>query len=86
MGQGPFSSGVQKIMRSAAFVLLALAIACEAFAWWGLGTVPGRQAFDEMAGMIPYAAAALGALFALASAFAWWRSRCATRLRKPERP
>jgi hypothetical protein len=68
-------------MRRAAFVLLALAIACEAFAWWGMGTVAGRHAFDEMAGMIPYAAAALGAALALASAFALWRSLRVTRAR-----
>jgi hypothetical protein len=61
-------------MRSAAWALSTLAIACEAFAYWGLETVAGRQAFDEMAGMIPFAAAVLGALFCLVSAWAWWRS------------
>jgi hypothetical protein len=61
-------------MRSAAWVLFALAIACEAFAYWGLSTVAGQQAFDEMAGMIPFAAAVLGALLCVVSALAWWRS------------
>lgn len=68
------TSGVLDIMRNAALVLLVLALACEAFAYWGLSTVPGRRAFDEMAGMIPLAAAVLGGFLALGSAFAFWRS------------
>ena len=46
--------------------VLALAIALAAFAAWGLYTQAGLHAFDEMAGMIPCAAAVLsGLLFAL---------------------
>ena len=33
-----------------------------AFGWWGLETTAGRHRFDEMAGMIPLAVGALGAL------------------------
>lgn len=68
------TSGVPNTMRNAALILFALAIACEAFAYWGLSTAPGRRAFDEMAGMIPVAAAVLGAFLGLGSAFAFWRS------------
>lgn len=55
--------------------LLAIAVACEAFAYWGLNTVAGRAAFDEMAGIIPLAAAPLGLCFALAALLLWWRRR-----------
>jgi hypothetical protein len=61
-------------MRTAALNLIALAVACEAFGYWGLHTLAGRRAFDEMAGMIPLAAMGLGAVFAVAAAFAFWRS------------
>ena len=37
------------MMRTAAWLLSALAVACEAFGYWGLNTVAGRRAFDEMA-------------------------------------
>ncbi len=56
-------------------VLVVLGVAGLAFCWWGLSTVPGRRAFDEMAGMIPLAAGAAGALLLLAAVAAWWRSR-----------
>jgi len=43
--------------------MLALAGALLlAFGWWGLETTAGRHRFDEMAGMVPLAAGALGAL------------------------
>ena len=73
-------------MRTASLILFALALACEALAWWGLRTVGGQHAFDEMAGMIPLAAAAFGALLAVASAVAWWRSARGARSRKPDAP
>jgi len=56
-------------------LLGAAAVACEAFSYWGLNTVPGRAAFDEMAGIIPLAAAPLGLCLALAALFFWWRDR-----------
>jgi hypothetical protein len=61
-------------MRSVALVLLLLAVACEAFAWWGMNTASGRAAFDEMAGIIPLAAAPAGLVLAVTSIFTWWRS------------
>jgi hypothetical protein len=73
-------------MHSVSLLLFALAVSCEAFAYWGLSTVPGRRAFDEMAGMIPLAAAVLGALLAVAGAFAFWRGMSAAPARKgPQR-
>ena len=63
------------LMHKATILLLVLALACESFAYWGLSTVSGRRAFDEMAGMIPLASGLLGVLFALGSAFTFWRSR-----------
>ena len=61
-------------MRTLALILLVIGIACELFAFWGLETHAGRRAFDEMAGMIPFAAAPLGLLFVAAAIVIWWRS------------
>jgi hypothetical protein len=60
-------------MRNVALVLFVLAVSCEAFAYWGLSTVAGRSAFDEMAGMIPLAAAVFGVLLTVGSVVAYWR-------------
>ena len=56
-------------------LLVVLGVAGLVFGWWGLQTVPGRRAFDEMAGMVPLAAGAVGALLLLAALAAWWRGR-----------
>ena len=66
-------------MRIIALVLLVLAIACETFAYWGMSTASGRRAFDEMAGMVPLAAAVAGALFVVVAAVVWWRAAPRTR-------
>jgi len=70
-------------MRNIALVFFALALGCEVFAYWGLSTVSGRRAFDEMAGMIPLAVGVAGVLFAIGSLIAWWRYRI---LRAKARP
>ena len=63
-------------MRIVAGVLAALGAALLAFGYWGLETVAGRRAFDEMAGMIPFGAQVLGALLLiLAAVIAVARSR-----------
>lgn len=62
-------------MRTIALILFLIGLACEAFAFWGLETRAGRRAFDEMAGMIPMAAAPVGLLFVIAAMVIWWRSR-----------
>jgi hypothetical protein len=62
-------------MRMLAYILIALALGCEVFAYWGLYTVSGRRAFDEMAGIIPWAAQFVGLFLFLGAAFIWWRSR-----------
>jgi len=61
-------------MRGVCLVLVILAIACEAFGYWGLNTVAGRHTFDEMAGMVPLAAVVAGVFFAACAPIAWWRS------------
>jgi len=38
----------------------------SAFGWWGLEIAAGRHRFDEMAGMVPFAAGVLGALLLVA--------------------
>ena len=62
-------------MRVVPLVFIGLAVACEAFACWGLTITSGRRTFDEMAGMIPLAASGAGVLFAFVALVAWWRSR-----------
>lgn len=48
-------------MRIAA-ILGVVGLVLVAFGWWGVQTVAGRRAFDEMAGMIAMGAGALGGL------------------------
>ncbi|MEZ5462620.1 hypothetical protein [Dokdonella sp.] len=48
--------------RGVALALLVLAVACVAFAWWGLSTVSGRKTFDEMAGIFPVLVGVAGLL------------------------
>jgi len=40
-------------MKTLALVLAWGGLAGVIFGWWGLETVAGRRAFDEMAGIIP---------------------------------
>nr|WP_314074188.1 hypothetical protein [uncultured Roseococcus sp.] len=58
-------------MRRTASICLFLAAALGAFAWWGLLTTEGSRRFDEMDGMIPFAAGVLSALLALGGVIAW---------------
>jgi heme/copper-type cytochrome/quinol oxidase subunit 2 len=62
-------------MRIVSGFLVVLAISCEALAYWGLQTASGRQAFDEMAGIIPFAAGLAGPVFFAVAAVLWWRAR-----------
>ncbi|TCH96807.1 hypothetical protein EJV46_19740 [Roseococcus sp. SYP-B2431] len=58
-------------MLRAALICLFLSVLLGSFAWWGLFTAAGNQAFDEMDGMIPFAAGVLGAFLAISAALAW---------------
>ncbi len=63
-------------MRITAAILFVLAIACEAFGYWGLNTLEGQRAYDEMAGIVPFAVAVAGWIFAvIAVALLWLRRR-----------
>lgn len=62
-------------MHNLPTLLLVAALGCFGFSYWGLNTVSGRGAFDEMAGMIPLAAAPVGILLLLCAAVLWWRRR-----------
>lgn len=55
-------------MRIVFGLLVMLGIGLIAFGYWGLETVAGRQAFDEMAGMIPFGAQVLGVVLLSAAA------------------
>ena len=52
-------------MRAAAAAMGVIGALLIGFGWWGLETVPGRQRFDEMSGMIPLGAGFLGAVLLL---------------------
>lgn len=55
-------------MKGMIFILLLLGVVGISFGTWGLETVAGRAAFEEMAGMIPYFACVAGyAAIALAA-------------------
>ncbi len=58
--------------RKIAAVLATLAVACEVFGYWGVYTKGGQQAFDEMAGMIPFFSMVMGGVFALGALIAWY--------------
>ncbi len=61
-------------MRHLPMVIFMAALACLAFAYWGLETPGGRRAYDEMAGMIPLGVGVLGLfLLALACVLLAWR-------------
>jgi hypothetical protein len=62
-------------MRTSTILLALAALSCEVFAYWGLNTTAGRSAFDEMAGMIPLAAAPVGMCFAGAALLTWWKNQ-----------
>lgn len=56
-------------------LLLVLGLALAAFGWWGLETVSGRRRFDEMAGMIPMGAGAVGVVLVVLALVLRWRTR-----------
>jgi len=51
--------------RAAAGVLAVAGAALLAFGWWGVETSAGRQRYDEMDGIIPFATGVLGAILLL---------------------
>jgi hypothetical protein len=62
-------------MRRAALICLVLAVLLAGFAWWGMFTTGGNRTFDEMDGMIPFAAGVLSALLAIGAVITWGFSR-----------
>jgi len=56
-------------MVTMAFLLGVLGVASLGFAWYGLQTVAGQLRFDEMDGLIPMGAAALGVVCLAAALF-----------------
>ena len=66
-------------MRALTIVFAVASLACEAFGYWGLFTEGGAKHFDEMAGMVPFAAMVLGVMFALGALIAWYLNGRARR-------
>jgi len=59
-------------MRVLATLCIVAALPLVAFAWWGQYTAAGHRAFDEMDGLYPFAAGALGLLLTMVAALAAW--------------
>lgn len=60
-------------MKSAAMILFAFAASLLVFAWWGTSTAAGKRRYDEMDGIYPFAAGALGViLFVVAFGIVGW--------------
>jgi len=53
-----------------AYVVVAVPLIL--FAWWGQYTLAGRHAYDEMDGLYPFAAGALGLLLTMLAALSAW--------------
>lgn len=62
-------------MRRASWICFVLAVLLAGFAWWGLRTESGSRSFDEMAGMIPFAAGVLSAFLTICAVITWGFSR-----------
>jgi len=62
-------------MRSVPLLLLLVGLACCAFSYWGLNTLAGRSAFDEVAGIIPLAASPIGLFLLVCAAVLWLKRR-----------
>lgn len=62
-------------MRRIAAILIACGIALAAFGWWGLNSPAGMRAFDEMDGIIPFAALVLSVPMLLAALILRWVAR-----------
>ncbi|MBI4468308.1 MAG: hypothetical protein HY650_03190 [Acidobacteria bacterium] len=58
-------------MRIALWILTTLGAILAGFGWWGTKTTLGRQAFDEMAGIIPFAAGAFGTILLITAVLLW---------------
>lgn len=71
----PSGRGLLIAYRTCALFAFALAI----FSWWGLMTTAGSRVFDEMSGMIPFAAGMLSIVMALISLLLYFLRRPAIR-------
>lgn len=54
-------------MKIAIIIFAVIGLGLTTFGWWGTRTETGRHRFDEMAGVIPQAALALGGVLVLAA-------------------
>ena len=59
-------------MRTAALILFVLALASGSFGYWGQHTPSGREAFDEMAGILPQVSAWASLVLAAAALVTGW--------------
>ena len=73
-------------LRGIALLLAVIGGLLLAFGWWGVETAAGRRRYDEMDGIIPFAAGVLGALLLACAAIlgsidTWRRRRSARSIR-----
>lgn len=67
-------------MRITAIACFAASILLLVFGVWGIFSTPGQHAFDEMAGIVPFAAVLLSPVLAIVALTAWWFARRAERV------
>jgi len=67
-------------MRLTSIACFATSILLLVFGAWGIFSTSGQHAFDEMAGIVPFAAIVLSPVLAIVALIAWWFARRAERV------
>ena len=67
-------------MRITSIACFAASILLLVFGAWGIFSTSGQHAFDEMAGIVPFAAVLLSPILAIVALIAWWLPRRAERI------
>ncbi|HEX8402076.1 MAG TPA: hypothetical protein VF628_10260 [Allosphingosinicella sp.] len=66
-------------MTRASITLFTLAAVLAGFAYWGIYTLDGQHAFDEMAGIVPYSAGLGSVILGVSGLLTWWLNWRRTR-------
>jgi len=67
-------------MRMTSILCFAASTFLLVFGMWGIFSTSGQRAFDEMAGIVPFAAVLLSPILAIVALVAWWFARRAERI------
>jgi Mg2+ and Co2+ transporter CorA len=66
-------------MRTTSIISAIMSALLGMFSWWGINSVAGQHAYDEMAGIVPYFAGLLALILAVAAIVFFWASRRSAR-------